>query len=129
MAQDSVSKIAIALAEIADQPEEVAKAELLAARTGVDAEKYIAFFASRRAASKSGSHRIDAAPPSQRHRRELTIGHAVLRVCDSWLTPDEIVVAVGRIRPGTNDASVYPEIKRLKDVKKLALRDGRYKRA
>jgi hypothetical protein len=125
----SVNMLAARLAEIDEMTEEEAKAELAAQRTKE-------FFSSRhsaeRAASKSGSHKLELEPASQRGggkrpRGHLTIGAAVLESCrGKWLTPDEIVEAVGRLRPGTNDASVYPEIMRAKKANELLHKQGRY---
>jgi hypothetical protein len=48
--------------------------------------------------------------------RGLSIGAAVLQACSAQaLSAAEIVEAVMQLRPGTNQASIYPEIKRRVD--------------
>lgn len=52
--------------------------------------------------------------------RGISIGAAVLQACSSReLTAAEIVGALEELRPGTNQASIYPEIKRLADAGRL----------
>lgn len=116
-ATPSIKLLAAAIAEIDEMSEAEAKAVLAEQRTAE-------FFSARKAVppSKSGSHRIGAGA--------LTIGQAVLEVCrGAWYSPEEIIAAVGGVRPGTNEASVYPEIMRQKKAGALSQKGEKYKTA
>jgi hypothetical protein len=118
-ATPSIKLLAAAIAEIDGMSEAEAKAALAAQRT---AEYFAGHVKERRPASKSGSHRLGAGA--------LTIGQAVIEVCRGvWLAPEEILAAVASARPGTNSASVYPEIMRQKKAGALLQKGEKYRTA
>ena len=119
-----------AVARVTAMSEAQTKAELVARLT----QEY--FEGKVKAKAESGTHTLELParteePESRRFYRKMKIGEAVLDACvNGWLSPNEIKAEVERRRPGTNEASVHPEIMRLKnDGRLLTRRDGRYKTA